>query len=141
MAIEMVGGVYCPLSPRDPDQRLHALVQQTKSRVIIVHHLTKVKFPNTSILMDTDLLIISVIVDDAILFHERIDSAITADSIAYIIFTSGSTGIPKPVSVTEGRGSEVHLRKCRKVQNRSKVPKSFMRPSMSRDHIEDVNER
>ena len=24
MAIEMVGGVYCPLSPRDPQHRLHS---------------------------------------------------------------------------------------------------------------------
>ncbi|CAF4379848.1 unnamed protein product, partial [Rotaria sordida] len=32
MAIEMAGGVYCPLSPRDPRHRLHALLQQTQSR-------------------------------------------------------------------------------------------------------------
>ena len=44
MAIEMVGGVYCPLSPRDPQHRLHALVQQTQSRLVLVHWLTKTKF-------------------------------------------------------------------------------------------------
>ena len=44
MAIEMVGGVYCPLSPRDPQHRLHALLQQTQSRLVLVHHLTKTKF-------------------------------------------------------------------------------------------------
>ena len=26
MAIETIGGVYCPLSPRDPSHRLHELV-------------------------------------------------------------------------------------------------------------------
>ena len=37
MAIEMVGGIYCPLSPHDPQQRLHTLVQQTQSRLVLVH--------------------------------------------------------------------------------------------------------
>ncbi|CAF4106619.1 unnamed protein product, partial [Rotaria sordida] len=44
MAIEMAGGVYCPLSPRDPQHRLHGLVEQTHSRLVLVHHLTKKKF-------------------------------------------------------------------------------------------------
>ena len=108
MAIEMVGGVYCPLSPRDPDQRLHALVQQTKCRVVIVHHLTKMKLSNDSMVIDTDLLINNVVVDGDSLFHQLIDSATTAESIAYIIFTSGSTGIPKPVSINEWENCELH---------------------------------
>ncbi|CAF1591220.1 unnamed protein product, partial [Adineta steineri] len=37
MGIEMAGGVYCPLSPRDPQHRLHALVEQTQSRLVLVH--------------------------------------------------------------------------------------------------------
>ena len=41
MAIEMVGAVYCPLSPRDPQNRLHSLVQQTQSRLVLIHHPTK----------------------------------------------------------------------------------------------------
>ncbi|CAF4473103.1 unnamed protein product, partial [Adineta steineri] len=46
MAIEMGGGVYCPLSPRDPQHRLHTLVQQTQSRLVLIHWLTKNKFNN-----------------------------------------------------------------------------------------------
>ena len=41
MAIEIVGGVYCPLSPRDPQHRLYALVEQTQCRFVLVHHPTK----------------------------------------------------------------------------------------------------
>ncbi|CAF4148434.1 unnamed protein product, partial [Adineta steineri] len=37
MGIEMAGGVYCPLSPRDPQHRLHALTQQTQSRLVLIH--------------------------------------------------------------------------------------------------------
>ncbi|CAF1205440.1 unnamed protein product [Adineta steineri] len=98
MAIEMVGGVYCPLSPRDPEHRLDALVEQTQSRLIFVHWLTKKKFNDTIIAFDVSSVLVS---RDAIsdtdadrLFNVRV----TADDLAYIIFTSGSTGIPKPVS-------------------------------------------
>ncbi|CAF4085403.1 unnamed protein product [Adineta steineri] len=99
MAIEMAGGVYCPLSSRDPQHRLHALTQQTQSRLILVHWLTKkmfndgiVSFNIGSILTYNDFT--SDIDDDQL-------SSITviSDNIAYIIFTSGSTGVPKAVKV------------------------------------------
>jgi non-ribosomal peptide synthetase component F len=98
MAIEMIGGVYCPLSPRDPQHRLHALVQQTQSRLVLVHHLTKIKFQDNVITIDID----SVLVTNAVESNTDIDRlsnvAVTPDDIAYIIFTSGSTGTPKAVS-------------------------------------------
>lgn len=100
MAIEMAGAVYCPLSHRDPQQRLHALVQQTHSRLVLVHWLTKVKFQPDFILLDINSLLINSnnsIESDADI--ERLSNVpLTSDHIAYIIFTSGSTGIPKAVS-------------------------------------------
>ena len=97
MAIEMVGGVYCPLSPRDPQHRLHALVQQTQSHVVLVHDLTADRFNNENISLNIDLTLASNHVEidvDA----DRLSSVIvTSDDIAYIIFTSGSTGTPKAV--------------------------------------------
>ncbi len=100
MAIEMAGGVYCPLSPRDPQHRLYKLVQQTQSPLILVHWLTKAKFQNDSILVDIDLLLINInhnVQSDADV--DRLSSVpVASDKIAYIIFTSGSTGIPKAVS-------------------------------------------
>ncbi|CAF0935758.1 unnamed protein product [Adineta steineri] len=97
MAIEMVGGVYCPLSPRDPQHRLHALIQQTQSRLVLVHWLTKMKFNNDIVLIDTH----------SVLFHNDVQNdvnrlssiTVTSNNIAYIIFTSGSTGVPKAVKV------------------------------------------
>ncbi|CAF1473496.1 unnamed protein product [Adineta steineri] len=41
MVIEMAGTVYRPLSPRDPQHRLHALAQQTQCRLVLDHWLTK----------------------------------------------------------------------------------------------------
>ncbi|CAF1575171.1 unnamed protein product, partial [Adineta steineri] len=97
MAIEMTGGIYCPLSPRDPEHRLYTLVQQTQSRLVLFHWLTKMKFDNNSISFDIGIILTS----NDVTSHINVDrlSSITAtpNDIAYIIFTSGSTGIPKAI--------------------------------------------
>ena len=98
MAIEMAGGVYCPLSPQDPSHRLYALVQQTQSHLVLIHRLTKAKFNNNIDLLDID----SVLTDNDVESNVDVDRLskvlVTSENIAYIIFTSGSTGTPKAVS-------------------------------------------
>ncbi len=98
MAIEMIGGVYCPLSPRDPSHRLDGLIQQTQSRLVLVHFLTKTKFNDSIVLLDID----SVLTDTDVKNDADVDRlsniVVTPDNIAYVIFTSGSTGTPKAVS-------------------------------------------
>ncbi|CAF3839123.1 unnamed protein product [Adineta steineri] len=99
MAIEMSGGVYCPLSPHDPGQRLYTLIQQTQSRLVLVHCLTKMKFHNDTVTTDIHSILIN---NDAMndVDVDRLSSiSVTPNDIAYIIFTSGSTGIPKAVQV------------------------------------------
>ena len=97
MAIEMTGGVYCPLSPRDPQQRLHSLLEQTQSSCVLVHHLTKTKFHHTIISINID----SIVITDEINNNNDVDRWTSVDKastdVAYIIFTSGSTGTPKAV--------------------------------------------
>ncbi|CAF0854016.1 unnamed protein product [Adineta steineri] len=99
MAIEMAGGVYCPLSPRDPQHRLHALIQQTQSRLVLVHHLTKTKLSNNFMLFDISLVLSSsnTVRENDISGLGNI--SITPDHISYIIFTSGSTGVPKAIQI------------------------------------------
>ncbi|CAF1156371.1 unnamed protein product, partial [Rotaria sordida] len=99
MAIEMAGGVYCPLSPRDPRHRLHALLQQTQSRLVLTHHLTNNKFTDNIFSIDIDAVLTDNLVESDIDFHRTSNILITPDNIAYIIFTSGSTGMPKAVQV------------------------------------------
>ena len=97
MAIEMIGGIYCPLSPRDPEHRVHALIQQIESRFVLVHWLTESKFHNKIVSTDID----STWINNDIISDVNVDRlssiTITSNNIAYIIFTSGSTGIPKAV--------------------------------------------
>ncbi len=98
LAIIMVGGVYCPLSPRDPQNRLDTLLQETQSRHVLVHHLTKSMFENNVILIDIDSLLINTNVESSKEIDLLSDIKVKPDDIAYVIFTSGSTGIPKAVS-------------------------------------------
>jgi non-ribosomal peptide synthetase component F len=97
LAIEMVGGVYCPLSPRDPRHRLHALMQQTQSQLVLIHHLTKTKFDHDIISINIDSVLtgnnVNICVDIGILSN----TIVSPTNVAYIIFTSGSTGTPKAV--------------------------------------------
>ena len=94
----MIGGVYCPLSPRDPQHRLHALVQQTQSRLVLVHYLTKTKFNDDIISLDIDSILTDNNIDNDVDVDQLSNVIVTPDNIAYIIFTSGSTGTPKAVS-------------------------------------------
>ena len=96
----MAGGVYCPLSPRDPKHRLHALMQQTQSRLVLVHDLTKTKFDDDIISLDIDSALIDQEVYSTIDVDRLSNVVVAPDSMAYIIFTSGSTGTPKLVSKT-----------------------------------------
>jgi non-ribosomal peptide synthetase component F len=98
LAIEMVGGVYCPLSPRDPQYRLQSLLEQTESRFVLAHHLTKTKFQMNVISTDID----SVLASNDIKNDDNINLLATvfvsSNDMAYILFTSGSTGTAKAVS-------------------------------------------
>ncbi|CAF0798704.1 unnamed protein product [Adineta steineri] len=101
MALEMAGGVYCPLSPRDPQHRLYALTQQTQSHLVLVHHLTKTKFDAEIISLDIDsILVINDLNND--MDYNCLSSVIMkGEEIAYTLFTSGSTGIPKAVQLRQ----------------------------------------
>ncbi len=94
----MIGGIYCPLSPRDPEHRLHSLLEQTQSRVVFVHWLTKTKFNDDVIVFDINSLLINKYVADNVNVNQLSNVTVISDNIAYIIFTSGSTGTPKAVS-------------------------------------------
>ncbi|CAF1283980.1 unnamed protein product [Adineta steineri] len=99
MAIEMSGGFYCPLSSRDSKYHVHALIQRTESRLVLVHWLTKSKVNNKIVSTDID----SIWIDNNIISGVNVDRlsrvTVTSNNTAYIIFTSGSTGVQKSIKV------------------------------------------
>ncbi|CAF1518227.1 unnamed protein product, partial [Adineta steineri] len=101
MGIEMAGAVYCPLSPRDPQHRLHALTQQTQSRLVLVHDLTKSKFDDDSVSLDIDSILNISDLNSNMDYNCLSSVKVKGNEIAYIIFTSGSTGTPKAVQVRQ----------------------------------------
>ncbi|CAF1400412.1 unnamed protein product [Adineta steineri] len=99
VAIEMSGGVYCPLSHRDPAHRLHALTQQTQSRLVLVHDLTKTKFDDDIVSFDINSILTVNNMEVNIDIDQLSSIRVALDDLAYIIFTSGSTGKPKAVQI------------------------------------------
>ncbi|CAF1588575.1 unnamed protein product, partial [Adineta steineri] len=95
MGIEMAGGVYCPLSPRDPQHRLHTLTQQTQSRLVLVHHLTTTKFDDDIVALHIDSILNVENMNSNLNYNCLSSVKVTGKEIVYIIFTSGSSGIPK----------------------------------------------
>jgi non-ribosomal peptide synthetase component F len=98
MSIEMIGSVYCPLSSRDPQHRLYALLQQTQSRLLLVHWLTNTKFNDDIISLDVDLMFYYNHIYNNYDLTTLSNVEVTPENISYTIFTSGSTGTPKAVS-------------------------------------------
>lgn len=97
IAIEVVGAVYCPLYAADPQKRLQQLIQNTGSRIVFIHTMTRNKLKDIQLFCLNEWLMINESKD---IHHINRQSSvnITPDNIAYVLFTSGSTGKPKAVS-------------------------------------------
>ena len=88
------GGAYVPLDSDMPEDRLHFMLKDSQSAVLLTTRewLSKTEsFKDIPILLieDVDWMIPSVAIDDS-----------CPTSLAYMIYTSGSTGEPKGVTVT-----------------------------------------
>ncbi|CAF0960866.1 unnamed protein product [Adineta steineri] len=120
LSIAMVGSVYCPLSPQDPPQRLQALLNQTHSRLVMVHFSTNFIFEIDIVRLNIDTAITINDIYGDIDLNKLSKVSVTPEYIVFTIFTSGSTGIPKAVQLrhrnfTEFMHSFIHagvLSKC-----------------------------
>jgi amino acid adenylation domain-containing protein len=105
LAIVEAGGVYLPLDPEFPPERLRAVIQEARARVLLTRHSTRAPALAGVRVIDLDAERVAI---------DRRDPAppeagALPDHPAYAIFTSGSTGTPKGVAVT-------HRAICNQVQ-------------------------
>jgi amino acid adenylation domain-containing protein/non-ribosomal peptide synthase protein (TIGR01720 family) len=96
LAILKAGGVYIPLDPAYPQERLADILEDTQLSILLTQERFRDKLPDyagTTICLDTDREIIAQ--------HSIANpiSEVQPHNLAYIIYTSGSTGKPKGVMI------------------------------------------
>ncbi len=96
LGILRAGGVYVPIDPSYPEERIQYILQDTAANVLLTQRHLKEKFKGIQqvVYFETDWLNILNYPTEAP--YCEIDK----NDLAYIIYTSGSTGKPKGVMVT-----------------------------------------
>jgi len=97
MSILKAGGVYVPLDPTYPNERLRYMLEDACISVLVTQERLVQRLPHdtpTIVCLDSDWNAVA---------REGSDNpiiAVTDGNLAYVIYTSGSTGWPKGVSVS-----------------------------------------
>lgn len=91
--IMYVGGVYCPLNPTDPPERLLLLLKQTHGQYVLLHEKTRNQFPYAAV--EYMILLDQILVSSSC--NEGLDELpeYTEYGPAIIVCTSGTTGQSK----------------------------------------------
>ncbi|MFZ1289535.1 MAG: amino acid adenylation domain-containing protein [Melioribacteraceae bacterium] len=95
LAIWKAGGIYLPIDPSYPIDRLNYMIENSNATIVIteksISEFTKIK--TTKIILSDE---IGLIENEN---SENPNLKIFSENLAYIIFTSGSTGLPKGVMI------------------------------------------
>lgn len=99
LAIFKAGGVYVPLNPTYPQERLTFMIEDARLSVLLIQQSLDIEpgQSTTVVCLDRECEIIARHSDT------NLHQVVTPDNLAYIIYTSGSTGKPKGVLI-EHRG-------------------------------------
>jgi len=95
LATMKIGGVYVPLDPNYPEQRLNYIMQDCGGKWLLTESRYKEIFKTFS----HDMVCIDEISMDSMTNSRDISCAKKASDLAYVIYTSGSTGLPKGVMI------------------------------------------
>ena len=97
LAILKVGATYLPIDPDYPQQRILYMLDNSKSKVILVND-------NTSDLIENSYKKIDISLNQDFykndLTTKNLNVNISSEQLMYLIYTSGSTGNPKGVMIT-----------------------------------------
>lgn len=95
LAVLKAGGAYLPLDPDHPADRLHYVLEETHTQVVLTHSRHKTVLPDELKIVELD--------DTSFQAGDMEDSNLLVSStpmqLAYCLYTSGSTGRPKGVLV------------------------------------------
>ncbi len=95
LAVLKLGGIYIPLDPINPVERLQVILADVKAGFLISHRLLKNSLPK--------FLGVTLFYEDGVknTFQPIIQNGSTPQvtDLAYIIYTSGSTGKPKGIAI------------------------------------------
>ena len=91
LAILKAGGLYVPLDPGYPDERLAFMLADVGAGIVLVHAATRERLAGQARLVAVD--------DGEAEDGSPLRGYAPAESAAYVIYTSGSTGQPKGVAV------------------------------------------
>jgi aspartate racemase len=97
LGILKAGGVYLPLDPSYPDERLSFMLEDGKAKVLLTQQHLEDKLPPhiaKTVFIDRDWEAIARKSEDSF------ETAATTENLAYVMYTSGSTGNPKAVGIT-----------------------------------------
>jgi amino acid adenylation domain-containing protein len=99
LATVQAGGCYVPLDPEYPEERLHYLIEDSQTPILLTHlsHLSKLKGATAKVIALDDPDITRQIAAGS---ENPLQKPISPESAAYAMYTSGSTGRPKGVVVT-----------------------------------------
>ena len=99
LGVLKAGGAYVPLDPAYPGERLAAVVEDARPRVLLTQSSLVGDLPDcgASIFCLDDLEQAPASAEE-----DNPGRSATADNLAYVIFTSGTTGKPKGVMITHG---------------------------------------
>lgn len=93
LAVLKAGGVYIPIDPLYPQQRVSEILVNSQSKFVITNKevdLNNINIINVNINLQKELSACSM---------NNCNTLVPSDALAYIIYTSGSTGIPKGVEI------------------------------------------
>ncbi|MEM7587967.1 MAG: amino acid adenylation domain-containing protein, partial [Acidobacteriota bacterium] len=96
LAILRAGGVYVPLEPETPEERLRTIARDAGLRWLLVNDASPIGSEVPALdLRSPDL-------EQPELDSQRLELQVDPQQLAYIIYTSGSTGRPNGVGVSHG---------------------------------------
>jgi amino acid adenylation domain-containing protein len=110
VGILRAGGVYVPLEPSYPIERLALMIDDTQPLVVVAEHESEKKLAGVNaqvVLLETLQSTLSE--DPTTPGSEQVSVELAPDDTAYIVYTSGTTGRPKGVMVSH-RNLEHYVR-------------------------------